>query len=72
MEVSDRAHLLDDSFAIAETGALDYSVPLDISKYLGEEDNYVVWKVATSNLGSFQKYFRDRPIYPKYQVCFCS
>lgn len=46
----DRAHLLSDAFALADAGQLDYSIPLNLTKYLSHELEYVPWTVAISRL----------------------
>jgi glutamyl aminopeptidase len=48
--VSDKAHLLEESFSIAQSGELSYEIPLKFTKYLVEEINYVPWSVASSKL----------------------
>uniref|UniRef100_A0A1I8GVI5 Aminopeptidase n=1 Tax=Macrostomum lignano TaxID=282301 RepID=A0A1I8GVI5_9PLAT len=47
----DRARLLDDSFALASAGYLDYSIPLNMTKYLKSETHYVPWSSALSKIG---------------------
>ncbi|PAA88783.1 hypothetical protein BOX15_Mlig006779g1, partial [Macrostomum lignano] len=47
----DRARLLDDSFALASAGYLDYSIPLNMTKYLKNETHYVPWSSALSKIG---------------------
>ncbi|PAA90945.1 hypothetical protein BOX15_Mlig022581g1 [Macrostomum lignano] len=47
----DRARLLDDSFALASAGYLDYSIPLNMTRYLKSETHYVPWSSALSKIG---------------------
>ncbi|PAA88784.1 hypothetical protein BOX15_Mlig000299g3 [Macrostomum lignano] len=47
----DRARLLDDSFALASAGYLDYSIPLNMTRYLKNETHYVPWSSALSKIG---------------------
>ncbi|XP_075149879.1 glutamyl aminopeptidase-like isoform X1 [Haematobia irritans] len=58
---SDRAHLINDAFALADAGQLDYSIALDLSKYLESELNYVPWNVAASRLSGIKNllYYTD-------------
>ena len=37
----DRASLLNDAFALAESGRLPYSTPLDMTRYLAKEEHLV-------------------------------
>uniref|UniRef100_A0A1I8IA71 Aminopeptidase n=1 Tax=Macrostomum lignano TaxID=282301 RepID=A0A1I8IA71_9PLAT len=46
----DRARLLDDSFSLAAAGLVDYSVPLNMTRYLLKESHYVPWRAAMSKL----------------------
>lgn len=50
MEVSDRASLLDDVFALAKGGELPYSITLDFSNVLENERSYVPWSVGIKRL----------------------
>ncbi|XP_073818639.1 glutamyl aminopeptidase-like isoform X2 [Musca autumnalis] len=59
--VSDRAHLINDAFALADAGQLEYSIALDLSKYLENELDYVPWNVGASRLSAIKNllYFTD-------------
>lgn len=50
-DVKDRAGLMDDAFNLARGGYIKYTIPLDFTKYLADEDEYVPWKAASHNLG---------------------
>lgn len=41
-----RAQLIDDSFNLARAGIVDYFIPLDLSRYLAREVDYVPWYSA--------------------------
>ncbi|XP_011291903.2 glutamyl aminopeptidase isoform X2 [Musca domestica] len=58
---SDRAHLINDAFALADAGQLEYSIALDLSKYLENELDYVPWNVGASRLSAIKNllYFTD-------------
>lgn len=43
---ADRAGLIDDAFNLARGGYLNYSVALDITKYLGTDDQHLPWDSA--------------------------
>ena len=47
---TDRAHLLNDAFALAESGHVDYSVPLSMTRYLRREADFVPWRAAYREL----------------------
>ena len=49
---ADRAHLLNDVFALADATQLDYSVAMNMSSYLNKELDYVPWKVGTARLAA--------------------
>ncbi|XP_037807914.1 glutamyl aminopeptidase-like isoform X3 [Lucilia sericata] len=59
--VSDRAHLINDAFVLADAGQVDYSIALELSKYLEKELDYVPWNVAASRLSAIKNllYFTD-------------
>lgn len=47
---ANRAQLIDDAMNLARADFLDYTVALDVTKYLKHEKDYVPWKTAISNL----------------------
>lgn len=57
--MSDRTHLIEEAFSLAEAGQLSYSMPLDLTKKLKEELDYVPWSVAYSMLLSLQPYLSN-------------
>ncbi|CAH0407055.1 unnamed protein product [Chilo suppressalis] len=46
LTISDRSHLLDDAFALAEARVIPYDVALSLSSYLRVEEDYVPWETA--------------------------
>ncbi|XP_022795785.1 glutamyl aminopeptidase-like [Stylophora pistillata] len=50
-DVRDRAGLMDDAFNLARGGYIKYTTPLNLTKYLADEDEYVPWRAAKYNLG---------------------
>ncbi|XP_046962150.1 glutamyl aminopeptidase [Vanessa cardui] len=48
LTISDRAHLLDDVFALAEAQVIPYETALNLSTYLIVEKDFVPWETATS------------------------
>ncbi|KAJ8979934.1 hypothetical protein NQ317_003676 [Molorchus minor] len=53
---SDRTHVLEELFSLAEAGHVDYALPLNLTKKLSEEIEYTPWSVASSALGKILKY----------------
>lgn len=68
--VSDRGHLLNDAFSLAEATQLDYRIALDLTTYLANEDTYVPWSVAASKLGGLKNYLYYTELYSKFKVKF--
>lgn len=50
LSVSDRTHLLEDSFSLASTGELDFGIAMDMTAYLPQEHHVIPWSVASKNL----------------------
>lgn len=49
--VSNRGHLIDDAFQLANTGLINYTIALNLVKYLNiAEINYVPWYAALRNM----------------------
>ncbi|KAH8409851.1 hypothetical protein KR222_009893, partial [Zaprionus bogoriensis] len=53
-EIADRAHLLNDAFALADASQLSYTVPLEMTGYLADERDFVPWYVAAAKLQSLR------------------
>lgn len=75
--VSDRTHLIEETFSLAEAGQLDYTVPLNLTKKLENELDYVPWSVAYSMLSTIKSYLSNseqeaafKVIYSKFRVIF--
>lgn len=47
---ANRAQLIDDAMDLARADILDYTIAMDLTKYLKHETNYVPWKTAINNL----------------------
>lgn len=56
-----RAQILDDAFNLARGGYVDYSIPLNLSKYLILEKDYEPWIAAINSIQFLDKILRDRP-----------
>lgn len=49
MSTSDRSNLLDDAFSLAKAGHINYSIPLELIKYMEKETEFVPWKTVEVN-----------------------
>ena len=49
-------------------GKLAYKIALGTTRYLHKEKNYVVWRVALSNLNYMKKILSNRPSYSLFKV----
>lgn len=58
LSTSDRTHLLEEAFSIAEAGQLNYNTPLEFTKKLTNELDYTPWSVAYSKLSTILNYLR--------------
>lgn len=66
--ISDRAHLLNDAFSLADASQLAYDVPLDLTRYLKAETEFVPWKVAIAKLSEMKNLLYYTEDYPKFLV----
>ncbi|CAG4971610.1 unnamed protein product [Parnassius apollo] len=55
LTISDRAHLLNDVFALAEARIVPYDLALNLTTYLVKERDYVPWDTAASIFGTLSK-----------------
>lgn len=63
---ADRAHLINDAFALADAVQLDYGIALDLSKYLKKELDYVPWTVAASRLIAIKNLIYPTDLYSDF------
>lgn len=73
LDAADRTNIIDDAFALAESGHLEYSVPLSLIDFLQKENHFVVWAHASDNLLKIVAKLRDTDIYIRFRVSsiFC-
>lgn len=50
IHVLNRAQLIDDSFNLARAGKLNYTIPLNLVRYLEKEDDIIPWFSALNTL----------------------
>lgn len=60
IHVVNRMHLIDDTFALAHGGYLDYQVPYDIITYLIEDKNFFTWDIFMDNINRLYEVFGSR------------
>ncbi|XP_061399843.1 glutamyl aminopeptidase [Musca vetustissima] len=65
-DIADRAHLLNDVFALADASQISYEVALDMTKYLEKESDFVPWYVAATKLQALQGNLMQTDIYVDY------
>ncbi|NXC51288.1 AMPE aminopeptidase, partial [Penelope pileata] len=68
---ADRAGILDDAFSLARAGLLNYSVPLELTRYLTNETDYLPWYRAIAAVTYIADMFEDDTnLYPRFQEYF--
>ncbi|XP_050424604.1 endoplasmic reticulum aminopeptidase 1-like [Adelges cooleyi] len=60
---ADRASLVDDVFTLCRAGVLNVTVPLELSKYLYKERDYVPWATALEHFQNWSKYLSESSPY---------
>lgn len=69
IHVINRAQLINDAFALAKAGYLDYSVPLHLTEYLTNENNAMPFHSALNEFSYLLRCMRrDRRGYEKLKV----
>ncbi|XP_032306948.1 glutamyl aminopeptidase [Drosophila ananassae] len=63
----DRASLLNDAFALADSTQLPYETAFELTKYLAKETDYVPWSVAATRLTSLKRTLYYTSSYAKYK-----
>ncbi|XP_015606053.1 aminopeptidase N [Cephus cinctus] len=64
---TNRASLIDDAFNLARAGYIDYSIALNLTKYLHQETDYIPWVAASNSFAFLDGRLLRQPIYPVYQ-----
>ena len=63
-----RAQLIDDSFNLARSQRLQYSVPLDIFVYLKQEVDYIPWASTNRALNFLRPYLISSQFYKHFEI----
>ncbi|KAF1514260.1 Glutamyl aminopeptidase, partial [Eudyptula albosignata] len=68
---ADRAGILDDAFSLARPGLVNYSVALELTKYLRNETDYLPWHRVISSVTYLANMLEDDTnLYPQFQKHF--
>lgn len=67
-DIKNRAQLLNDAFNLASVGHTDYSVAMNVSKYLRQETEYLPWKTVFMNLDYIYEMFVRSQHFDKFKV----
>ena len=67
IHIMNRAQLLDDAFNVAKAGLLDYQTALDQTLYLGQEMDYMPWKVSLNGFSYLAKMLHRAPGFGAYE-----
>ncbi|XP_044018769.1 endoplasmic reticulum aminopeptidase 2-like isoform X2 [Aphidius gifuensis] len=62
----DRANLIDDAFTLCQAGEINATIPLRLSLYLLNENDYVPWATALNYLNSWKKKLGESSGYKRY------
>ena len=65
-----RAQIVADGLHLARAGVINYSIALNITKYLNKEISYIPWAAAFSDLAYIDVMINKMPIYDKFKVLF--
>ncbi|NXH18874.1 AMPE aminopeptidase, partial [Bucco capensis] len=68
-----RAGFLDDAFSLARSGLVNYAVPLQLTKYLTNETDYLPWHRVIASVSYLASMLEDdTSLYPLFQEYFRS
>ncbi|XP_009903198.1 glutamyl aminopeptidase [Dryobates pubescens] len=71
LSAADRAGILDDAFSLARPDLVDYSIPLQLTRYLTKETDYLPWHRVISSVTYLANMLEDdQNIYPQFQKYF--
>uniref|UniRef100_A0A3Q1G714 Glutamyl aminopeptidase n=1 Tax=Acanthochromis polyacanthus TaxID=80966 RepID=A0A3Q1G714_9TELE len=70
-DAADRTSYIDDIFALARAGIVDYGNAFNLTKYLKNETDYIVWNRVASSITYVQDMLSgNAELYPKFQKLF--
>uniref|UniRef100_A0A671X7W2 Aminopeptidase n=1 Tax=Sparus aurata TaxID=8175 RepID=A0A671X7W2_SPAAU len=68
-DAADRTSYIDDVFALARANVIDYGNAFNLTKYLTNETDYIVWERVDSSITYVRDMLLGKALYPKFQVC---
>ena len=68
MEITDRTHLIEETFRLAESGELSYDIPLNLTKELDEETHYIPLSALSKVLKEIKLYLSSSQYLAQFQV----
>uniref|UniRef100_A0A1A8S179 Glutamyl aminopeptidase n=1 Tax=Nothobranchius rachovii TaxID=451742 RepID=A0A1A8S179_9TELE len=70
-DAADRSSYMDDVFALARADVVDYGNAFNLTKYLINESDYIVWNRVSSSIAYVRDMMSNNPqLYPKFQKLF--
>ncbi|XP_036429797.1 glutamyl aminopeptidase [Colossoma macropomum] len=70
-DAADRSGYVDDVFALARADIVNYGNAFNLTKYLADEENYIVWSRVSSSIAYVRDMLAsDSELYPKFQKLF--
>ncbi|KAJ2949884.1 hypothetical protein O0L34_g11205 [Tuta absoluta] len=70
LTISDRAHLINEVFALAQSRRVSYELALNLTTYLTVEEDYVPWEAAAAAFGYLSDMLMGTMAYDDLQVGF--
>ncbi|KAK5856953.1 hypothetical protein PBY51_010228 [Eleginops maclovinus] len=70
LDAADRTSYIDDVFALARANVIDYGNAFNLTKYLKNETDYIVWERVSSSIAYVRDMLSDKEFYPKFQQLF--
>ncbi|XP_053386790.1 endoplasmic reticulum aminopeptidase 1-like [Mercenaria mercenaria] len=64
---TERAGMIDDAFMLARAGLLNYSIALDLSLYMVNEEDYIPWQTLIDNWKFIEHRIEDKPVYSRFK-----
>ncbi|XP_036927026.1 glutamyl aminopeptidase [Acanthopagrus latus] len=69
-DAADRTSYIDDVFALARADIIDYGNAFNLTKYLTNETDYIVWERVDSSITYVRDMLLGKALYPKFQQLF--
>ncbi|XP_071400081.1 glutamyl aminopeptidase [Centroberyx affinis] len=71
LDAADRTSYIDDVFALGRADVVDYGNAFNLTKYLTNETDYIVWDRVSSSIAYVRTMLSDNDaLYPKFQQLF--